>query len=267
MSKKVLRKKYLVTKQNVLNEMRSNNMTLQELRLFSIYLSKINPQDSSTRIVRFPLIDFQAIMDLSQVKIAYFKDIARSLLSKMVDVPTERGGFTMFGLFRIFKVDIDNKGEWYVEIDAEDEALPLMFDYKSHYFKYELWNALRLKSKNQLRMYEILKQYEKIGYRIVPIAELRGMLGIGENEYPRFGDFKTHVLEVCRHALMEYTDISYTYESHGKKGPGGKILQIKFNVTKNKGFIDPLSLEKFIDTKQKNFIDGDTLDDYAELDD
>jgi plasmid replication initiation protein len=235
--------------------------------LFSIYLSKINPQDLNTRIVRFPLVDFQAIMDLSQVKITYFKDIARNLLSKMVDVPTERGGFAMFGLFRIFKIDMDDKGEWYVEIDAEDEALPLMFDYKSHYFKYELWNALRLKSKNQLRMYEVLKQYEKIGHRVVSLFELRAMLGISKNEYPRFGDFKTHVLEVCRNALAENTDISYDYEPHGKKGPGGKILQIKFTITKNKGFIDPLSLKKFINAERNGVIDGDVSNGYTEFED
>lgn len=35
--------KAIVQKQNILNEIRSNNLTLQELRFFSIYLSKINP--------------------------------------------------------------------------------------------------------------------------------------------------------------------------------------------------------------------------------
>ena len=47
----------------------------------------------------------------------------------------------------------------FYEIDAHDRALPLMFDFKNKYFKYELWNALRLKSPNQVRMYEILKQW------------------------------------------------------------------------------------------------------------
>lgn len=41
----------IVSKRNVLNELRSNNMTVQELRFFSIYLSKINPWDISTRAV------------------------------------------------------------------------------------------------------------------------------------------------------------------------------------------------------------------------
>ena len=106
------------------------------------------------------------------------KTVTNSLLSKVVNVPTERGGYTGFQLFKRCRVDIDDNAEWYIEIDAHDEALPLMFEFKDKYFSYQLWNALRLKSPNQLRMYEILKQYEKIGMRILSIEELRNLLGI-----------------------------------------------------------------------------------------
>jgi len=51
----MIKKEYLVEKRNTLNEVRSNNMTLQELRLFSIYLARINSRDVSTRIVRFTM--------------------------------------------------------------------------------------------------------------------------------------------------------------------------------------------------------------------
>ena len=83
------------------------------------------------------------------------------------------GGYNGFQLFKDCTVDIDDKAEWYIEIDAHDKALPLMFEFKDKYFSYQLWNALRLKSPNQLRMYEILKQYEKIGIRILSIDELK----------------------------------------------------------------------------------------------
>lgn len=253
MAKNKLKKDYLVTKLNALNEMRSREMTLQELRLFSIYLSKINPKDSSTRFVHFSLVDFQAIMELGQIKIPYFKKVAYGLVRKTVDVPTERGGFSVFNIFRECTVDADENGEWYVKIDADDKALSLLFDYKGHYFKYELWNALRLKGKNQLRMYEILKQYERVGYRVISISSLRGMLGIDESEYPQYKIFKRDVLEVCRKSLAENTDISFTYEPHSKKGR--KIYELKFVITKNKGYKDPLSLSKFIDLNAENTIE------------
>jgi plasmid replication initiation protein len=252
-----LRKNYLVKKRNVLNEVRANNMTLQELRFFSIYLSKINAKDTNTRVVRFSIADFQAIMELdSRLKINDMKRVTDSLLSKVVSVPTERGGYDAFQLFKKCKVDIDEMGEWYVEINAHDDALPLMFEFQSRFFSYQLWNALRLRSSNQLRMYEILKQYEKIGSRVLGIEKLKELLGIGTNEYPRYGDFKNWVLDSCQQALQENTDLKFTYEPYGKKGKGGKILFLKFTIEKNAHYVDQLTLAEFIEEQKVGDLDG-----------
>lgn len=247
-----LKQNHLVIKKNVLNELRANNMTLQELRFFSIYLSRINPEDISTRIVRFSVSDFQRIMELQdRIKIDYLKQVTNSLLCKVVNVPNERGGYTGFQLFKECTVDMDNKKEWYIEIDAHDKALPLMFEFKEKYFSYKLWNALKLKSSNQLRMYEILKQYEKIGYRIITVDCLKMQLGISEKEYKRFNNLVYRVIEPCKRALEENTDIRFTYEPYGTKGKGGKVLELKFNIFKNNCYQDQLTLDEFIEEQKK----------------
>jgi plasmid replication initiation protein len=249
----------LVQKRNVINEIRANNMTMQELRFFSIYLSKINKSDISTRVVRFPMADFQKIMELGRLNISHLKATTNSLLSKVVNVPSGTGGYTGFQLFKRCKVDKDEKSdEWYVEIDAHDEALPLMFDFKNKFFSYRLWNALRLRSANQLRMYEILKQYEGKGERIIEVKELRELLGIGKGEYPRWDNFKSRVLDGCQTALEEHTDIKFTYELHGRRGKGGKILALRFIISKNTEFVDQLTLEEFIDLQPEP--DGDVIE-------
>lgn len=247
-----LKKIYLIKKRNVLNEIRANSMNLTELRFFSIYLSKIHkdkPQE--TRIVRFPLEDFRAIMELSsRLNIKHIQSVTNSLLCKVVNAPNERGGYTGFQLFKKCVVDVDKYGQWYIEINAHDDALPLMFDFKNKYFSYPLYNVLRLKSINQHRMYELLKQYQTVGVRIFSVEELKEYLGIGKDEYPRFGDFKSHVLNVCQKALYEHTDIKFTYVPEGKRGAGGKILKLKFIIEKNKNYIDQLTLDMFIDEKK-----------------
>lgn len=235
----------IVEKRNVLNELRANNLTLQELRFFSIYLSKINPYDKSTRAVKFKLSDFQKIMDFKKLNIVQLKAATDSLLTKLVHLPKESGGFSTFQLFKECTVDKDSGGEWYVSIDAHDKALPLMFDFKDRYFRYELWNALRLKSANQIRMYEILKQYENIGRRELSVSDLRELLGIAPNEYPRWDRFRDRVLDSCQQALKETTDICYTYE-RGKTGTGGKWLTIIFHISKNTDYVDQLTLFELI---------------------
>ena len=242
-----IKKDFLIEKLNVLNDLRSNNLTLQELRFFSIYLAKINARDITTRTIMFSLSDFQRIMELGRLNLVNMRNAFSGLLCKIVHKPLETGGFMSFQLFKTITLLQTKENDWFVEIDAHDDALPLMFEFKERYFTYELWNALRLKSTNQLRMYEILKQYEKTGERILPVQELKELLGINANDYARYGDFKTHVLTVCQRALAEYTDIKYTFEPTGKKGKGGKVLTLKFTIEKNTDYTDRISLNEFID--------------------
>ena len=246
-------------KRNILNEMRATNMNLTELRFFAIYLSRINPQNLDTRVVRFPLADFKAIMELGRVNAPHFKKNTDSLLCKIVHVPNERtGGYAAFQLFKKCVVDTDENGEWYVEINAHDDALPLMFDFKNEYMKYPLWCALRLRSTNRLRMYELLKQRENIGYRIFTVENLKEELWLKADEYPAFKDFRIYVLDACQKALAENTDIKFTYEPYGKKGRGGKILSLKFTIEKNTDYKDHLSLDKFIKQEHQLTFDEDT---------
>lgn len=251
--KLAMKNDYIVEKRNVLNELRANNMTLQELRFFSIYLSKINSRDISTRKVRFSLEDFRKIMELEyRVNIEHTKSIINSLLCKVVYIPLDDGGYTAFQLFTECTIAKDTQNEWYIEIDAHDKALPLMFEFKDKYFTYELWNALRLKSANQLRMYEILKQYERIGERVISVDELRELLGIDKEQYKYFTNFKVRVLDSCQQALEEYTDIKFIYEPVRRKGRGGKVYTLKFKISKNDRFIDQISLDEFIDKPENS---------------
>jgi len=245
----------IVEKRNVLNELRANNLTLQELRFFSIYLSKINPYDKSTRIVRFPLSEFQKIMDFGKLNIKQLKASTDSLLGKKVHIPLESGGYKAFVLFSSCTVDKNISEEWYIEISASQEALPLMFDFKNRYFKYELWNALRLTSTNQIRMYEILKQYERIGVRELLVTDLRELLGILPEEYPRWENFKVRVLDSCQKSLKEKSDICYTY-SKGKSGRGGKWISVIFRIYKNTSYNSQISL---FEKSLAEFIDLDKM--------
>ena len=53
-------------------------------------LSRINPNDTSTRVVRFPINDFRAIMDLGRINIDRMKSTTNSLLSRVINVPRDK---------------------------------------------------------------------------------------------------------------------------------------------------------------------------------
>ena len=248
-----IKKDYLVEKRNVLNEMMAKGWTIQELRLFSIYLSKINARDPATRVVRFFLNDFQRLMGLKRLQLKDIKPTIDSLLSKIVYVPLVREGkmrgITAFQLFKECSVSQANDGVWYVEIDAHDKALPLMFNYKREYFTYPVSDVLQLRGTNQYRMYEILKQYEKLGSLTITYKELRDKIGIEENEYvdkstgkQRWDNFKTKVLDECQKTLAEMTNIKYTYTAEKR---GGLNKKITFTIEKNADYTKQMTVEEF----------------------
>lgn len=235
----------IVEKRNVLNEIKKSDMTLQELRFFSIYLAKINSRDVSTRVVKFKLEEFKKIMVLREIKLEYFKAITAHLLQKIVTVPSENDPnlYKQFQLFKECELEKNEYGEIYVKFDVHDKALPLIFEFKEKYFKYALWNILRLTSRNQIRMYELLKQYEPIGIREIKLYKLKDWLGISQDEYTRWYDFKKYVLDACQKALLENTDIKYDYEL---MKTGRRVTGVRFLIKKNEDYKDPLKLEEYI---------------------
>jgi hypothetical protein len=216
-----LSEKHWVVKQNILNEMRDFSMNLTQLRLFAIYQAKINSKNPDSRNVIFPLDEFERIMEIKRANTTVINEIGKSLTRQ------------------------SENDEWFVSLNCTHEILPFMFEYRKNFFKYALWNALRLKSPNQVRMYEILKQFEKTGTREITLADLREYLGIKKNEYPRWNNFKARVLDSCQQALAETTDIRFNYEIL-RSGKGGGVKGIRFSIEKNEEYIDQLCLEEFI---------------------
>lgn len=238
----MLKKEHLVEKRNILNEMRDGFHSLQEVRIFSIYLSCINPRIEETRQVIFSLDEYKKIMNIEEVHITRIKKSFKSLLQKVVSIPNNSGGFSSFQLFKECKLYHSEDGAYMIEMDAHDKALPLMFDFKEEYFTYELWNALPLNGKNQLRMYEILKQYEALGVRILKIRDLKDLLCIGDSEYASWSDFRKYVLDSCQKALTTHTDITYVYTP---LKTGRKFTDIKFDISKNYKYVDKVKIDEF----------------------
>ena len=235
---------YKIERSNELNKFVPKGWTLTEVRFLAIYQAKINARNPESKTAIFPLDVFCEIMEIKRLNITQMKKTIGSLLSKPIFLPNNKNGFIGISLFTDCEVyQEDNTGQWLVKIECHSKALPYMFEMKRNYFTYELWNALNLNSINQIRMYEILKQYEKIGERTIEIEDLKSMLDIRKNQYSLFKDFRVRVLEACQKALEDYTDIKYTFETIKR---GRKIHALKFIITKNENFKDDLKLKEFI---------------------
>jgi len=251
-----------IVKSNTLNEMRYTQMTPSQQRLFLIYLSKINPQDETTRVVEFKLNEYARIMQFKQANVTRLIEAAKKLVSLTITVvdKNEENGLSEFvtcSLFKHFKLRKDENSEWIVSIDCNDDVVKLMFDLKKYFFKYKLWNVLQLASPNQQRMYELMKQYENAGAREISVKDLREFLGLKPKEYQVWQNFKVRILEASQVALQNSTDIKFTWEVAGKRGAGGKINTLKFNIEKNVIATSQITFEEYLSAQDQPVIIGE----------
>lgn len=242
-----LKKKNMVVHSNCFATAIDKKLTSVEQRMIAIYLSKLNPNDQSSRQVFFPLDEYEALMGLQRFNITQLKQCAHKILSTPVIIDNEDGGFLGMSLFTRFELKRIRE-EWIVLINCSEEILPFLFDLKREFLKYELWNVLNLTETNHQQMYRLLKQYEKIGHRTIELEELKFRLGVSK-KYAQFKDFKKNVLEKCKKALKEYTDIYFEYETIRK---GRKIHTVSFQIHKNENQTNQLLLSDYVSDKIKN---------------
>jgi plasmid replication initiation protein len=97
----------------------------------------------------------------------------------------------------------------------------------------------KLKSPSSVRIYWLLKEYSDFGQRTVTPEQLRFMLNIAENEYPRFSNFKARILDRAQLELAR-TDMPFTYELERQNQ---LVQRIKFLFGYDTATISPKEVE------------------------
>lgn len=234
-------KRHLVVHANCFATALDKKMTTVEQRFFAIYMSKLNPFDETTREVSLSLAEYERIMGIQRYNIVQIKQCARNILNSLVFIDLPSGGFEAFHVFSRFRLDKVDE-EWMITINCSDEILPYVFGLKKEFMQYELWNVLNLHETNHQQLYRILKQYERIAEKTIPLEELKFCLGL-DGKHEKFYDFRRDVLEPCQKALAEKTDIFFEYEPIRK---GRKIYSIRFTIHKNAPQSDKPLLSEFV---------------------
>jgi len=211
-----------IVKSNKLIEAKGK-MTSLEQKIFSTLITKIQPDDIDFKEYIFSIKDFIKISGLNDNKI--YSDIhnsAKRLMNKIITIDTET---TVMTTALISSLETP-KGEGILKITFHPFLKPYLLDIKERFTKYQLKNILSLKGRHTIRIYELLKQWENVGYRVITVLELKKILGL-EKEYDRFYDFDKYVLKSAKKEINKLTDLNIDYE---KIKVGRKIESIKFNI-------------------------------------
>lgn len=213
---------HLVVKSNALIECKTK-MTALEQKIIGVLASEISPCDEDFKDYEFSIKEFINLAGTNET--AIYKQIhesARRLMQKIVTF--KRGNRTVTTAFLSSATTIDGEGKIILRFDPS--LKPELLNLKKIFTEYRLEHILKLKSSHSIRIYELLKQYERIRKRELEIDEFKSLLGIGEG-YDRFYDFERYVLEPAKAEINEKTDIAITYS---KIKSGRRISKIAFTI-------------------------------------
>lgn len=223
--------KNIIEKSNVLNMMKielakKETMTLNELRFFCLYLSKINARDSNSRTVSIPLSDFEELFSV-KINTTQFEEKMENILRRIVSIRKENGKKTLATLYSKFEWS-DTADCKEIEITCNYDIFPYLFELKGNYTSYIISNIAKLNTVSKIRLYEICKQYEKIKTIKIEIGELQQSLYSREE---LFKNFRLRVLEPAINDINKYTDVFVSYEKVLKMR---KVVAIKFTIVPQK---------------------------------
>ena len=202
-----------------------HELSLQEQRCVLYAISKIKPDDSIFQEYIIELSAFYNMCGLEKESYTELKAILqgladRSWWARIDDKGTE-------SLVRWFSTLRTNKKSGRVTIKFHEDMMPYLLELskqEAFYTHYELQYVLPMKSQYAVRLYELLKSYQKNNYEwFFDIEQLRKQLNC--EQYVDFYDLRRRVLEPAVAEINEFTDIKIAWEPVRQ---GRKVVRVSF---------------------------------------
>ena len=195
-----------------------------EQKVIHLLLAQIDLSDDDLKYYSLNVSDFLKIFNNNN----YVRDIKRvldELLVTKIEIQSSNAVLktTWFASAQYFE-----GGK--IEIEFSRKLKPYLIGLKKSFTKYNLNYIIEFKSGYSIRMYQLLKQYQKIGVREIELLVLKKYLQI-EKQYERYSHFKEKVINVAYDEINKNADISFTFEEIKK---GRKVDRIRFYITSNK---------------------------------
>lgn len=212
-------KNNLVIKHNDLIEARYE-LNLIEQKIILYAATKIDTNKDNFNMVHIKVSDLTELMDTTIQRYKEFSIIADGLMNKGIYFK-DRPDFSVRWV-----ASSEYIGDGIIELEFSQKLIPYLLQLKNKFTRYQLENILNLKSKYSIRLYELMKQYEKIGKREFKIEELKRILYC-EGMYSDFRNFNRVVLETTKSEINEFTDINIDYK---RIKQGRKVIGLVYTI-------------------------------------
>lgn len=219
-----------VFKRNDMIQKGRHELTLQEQRCVLYAISKIKPDDTVFQEYTFELGDFYKLCGLQGDSYTELKAILIGLKQKTWWVETAPDVESTVSWFNKVRT---NKKSGTVTVRFDDDMMPYLLELtknNQYYTHYQLKYILPMKSQYAIRLYELLKSYQRNNFEwFFDIETLKKQLNC-EN-YTRFPDLRRWVIEPAVAEINEFTDIKIAWEPVKE---GRKVVRVTFYMVGKK---------------------------------
>lgn len=206
----------------------SYTLTVVEQKIIRLLASMINKDDEDFKEYEFKTKELIKILNTSDSR--FYRDIdsiTDLLMQRIIKIKNiDTFEFTKYHWVDTAKY---SRGVLKLKINKDLKPFYLGLDW---YTKYQLRNIMQFKSTYSFRLYELFKQYEGIGHRIITIENLRNSLNINKDQYPKYANLKQKVINVAVKEINANTDLLIAFTEIKQVR---KIVSVEFIIRrKNK---------------------------------
>lgn len=222
----------VVQKSKPLFALTDSELTLPELKILDVFLSRINSHDPDKTAVMFERGELEKILNVTQLK---EKDLDLRLkhlfTSVKIQDDDEPRGFVRIGLMERAEAKQDENGLWQVLLKCTEDAKEYIFNIENlGYLKYRLSLVVNLTSRYSYTMVLYLLDNRYRESWVIDVGSLKSILGCNSPTYSEYKFFNNDVLKKCKKEIEEKTDLRFDYEP---VKTGRKVTKIKFSVLTN----------------------------------
>lgn len=209
-----------------------------EIDIVLTLLTAIHKEDKDFKDYTFTVKDLEAKTERSWNS-AQLRDTVKSLMSKPLDIPKEKG-WTIINWFSFFDYE-----DGLITCRFDKKLKPYLLDIKGRWVLSDIRHILPMKSSYSKRIYLMLKEYAKFGVRKFEVVELQDVLKVPKS-FMVYSEFKKKVLLRAVADINKFTDLEIEL---AEKKSGRKVKWITFHIKKNES-----DLKAFISVVREQYI-------------
>jgi plasmid replication initiation protein len=208
------------------------SMTLQQKRIMIWLVSQIRPDDID---FKEHVLSIRKLIEICQLSgESSYKEI-RNITFSLIEKGIRIIDITDPDNKREIQVSWLSSADYYqgqVKLSFSPKLKPYLLQLKEKFTSINVIDLMQFKSVHAIRIYELLKQYQDIGERVLSLEEIKDCCGV-RDKLKQYIHFEKKLLLTAQREINEKSDIYFDFE---RIKPSRKITGIKFIITKNKAY-------------------------------